>query len=135
MTKQLKTIKIIHLAISLGVILAYIILGDKTYFTNFETPKVNSDSFIFMTIPLAVYFIANFLYKSQIKKNEKTLSLDRKFAIYHTATIMRLAVLEGGAFLILILKPELILFGILIILYIIFIRPTEDQFKRDFNIR
>ncbi len=40
-------------------------------------------------------------------------------AIYQTAAIVRWAILEGAAFIILILKEDFILFGILIVLYLI----------------
>ena len=61
------------------------------------------------------------------------LKLEDKIPAYQTASIIRLAILEGAAFLILFLKPDFILFGILLILYIIFIRPTETQFRKDFE--
>jgi hypothetical protein len=64
---------------------------------------------------------------------DKKLKTEEKIPYYQTASIIRLAILEGAAFLILFLKPDFLLFGILIILYIIFLRPTEQQFRRDFE--
>lgn len=44
---------------------------------------------------------------------------------------MRWAILEGAAFLILFLKPDFVLFGLLIIIYLIFLRPTEERVNND----
>ncbi|PBJ06831.1 hypothetical protein BSF42_40060 [Flavobacterium sp. ACN6] len=40
---------------------------------------------------------------------------------------------KGAAFLILLLKPDFILFGILVIIYLIFLRPTEERINNDLN--
>lgn len=133
MTQKLKIIKIIHLAICAGIIIAYVIIGDLTNLDNLEMPTIDSESMLYLLIPVASIFLGNFLYKSQINNADPKLSLEEKIPYYQTATIIRLAILEGAAFIILLLKPDLILFGILIIGYIIFLRPTENQFRNDFE--
>lgn len=131
MTEKLKIIKIIHLAISAGVILAYFILGNLTSFESLKLPTIDSSSIVYILIPVIAVFASNFLYKSQLNKIDRKLKLEEKVQFYQTAAIMRLAILEGAAFLILILKPDFILFGVLIILYIVLLRPTENQFRND----
>ncbi len=133
MTEKLKTIKIIHLAICAGVIIAYFIIGDLSSLENLKMPSIDKASVIYLLIPISSIFLSNFLYKSQVNNIDSKLKLEEKIPFYQTASIIRLAVLEGAAFLILFLKPDFLIFGILIIVYIIFIRPTETQFRKDFE--
>ena len=131
MTEKLKTIKTIHLAICAGVIIAYFMIGDLSSLENLEMPIINKASVIYLLIPISSIFLSNLLYKSQVKNIDSKLKLEEKIPFYQTASIIRLAVLEGAAFLILFLKPDFLIFGILIIIYIIFLRPTETQFRKD----
>tara|TARA_R110002049_G_scaffold108455_1_gene256744 strand:+ start:25582 stop:25995 length:414 start_codon:yes stop_codon:yes gene_type:complete len=133
MAEKLKIVKIIHLAICAGVIFAYILLSDLSVLADLKFPVIDGSSYIYLMIPVIAILAGNYLYKSQIKKVDSNLKLEDKIPFYQIATIMRLALLEGAAFLILFVKPDFIVFGILIILYIIFIRPTENQFRRDFE--
>jgi hypothetical protein len=61
------------------------------------------------------------------------LKLEDKLPVYQTASIIRWAILEGVAFIILILKPDFLIFGILVIIYLIFLRPTEEKITNDFS--
>ena len=133
MTEKLKTIKTIHLAICAGVIIAYFMIGDLSSLENLEMPIINKASVIYLLIPISSIFLSNLLYKSQVKNIDSKLKLEEKIPFYQTASIIRLAILEGAAFLILFLKPDFLIFGILIIVYIIFLRPTETQFRKDFE--
>ena len=131
MTEKLKTIKTIHLAICAGVIIAYFMIGDLSSLENLKMPSIDKASVIYLLIPISSIFLSNLLYKSQVKNIDSKLKLEEKIPFYQTASIIRLAVLEGTAFLILFLKPDFLIFGILIIIYIIFLRPTETQFRKD----
>ena len=133
MAEKLKIVKIIHLAICAGVIFAYILLSDLSVLADLKFPVIDGSSYIYLMIPVIAILAGNYLYKSQIKKVDSNLKLEDKIPFYQIATIMRLALLEGAAFLILFVKPDFIVFGILIILYIISIRPTENQFRKDFE--
>jgi len=133
MTEKLKTIKTIHLAICAGVIIAYFMIGDLSSLENLKMPSIDKASVIYLLIPISSIFLSNFLYKSQVNNIDSKLKLEEKIPFYQTASIIRLAVLEGAAFLILFLKPDFLIFGILIIVYIIFLRPTETQFRKDFE--
>jgi len=132
-TEKLKTIKTIHLAICAGVIIAYFMIGDLSSLENLKMPSIDKASVIYLLIPISSIFLSNFLYKSQVNNIDSKLKLEEKIPFYQTASIIRLAVLEGAAFLILFLKPDFLIFGILIIVYIIFLRPTETQFRKDFE--
>ena len=131
MTEKLKTIKTIHLAICAGVIIAYFMIGDLSSLENLKMPSIDKASVIYLLIPISSIFLSNLLYKSQVNNIDSKLKLEEKIPFYQTASIIRLAVLEGAAFLILFLKPDFLIFGILIIIYIIFLRPTETQFRKD----
>ncbi|WP_299107127.1 MFS transporter [uncultured Winogradskyella sp.] len=133
MAEKLKIVKIIHLAICAGVIFAYILLSDLSVLADLKFPVIDGSSYIYLMIPVIAILAGNYLYKSQIKKVDSNLKLEDKIPFYQIATIMRLALLEGAAFLILFVKPDFIVFGMLIILYIISIRPTENQFRKDFE--
>lgn len=47
--------------------------------------------------------------------------------------MVRWAILEGAAFMILFAVPELNLVGILLLVYMVFLRPSEEGMKRDFQ--
>lgn len=132
MNEKIKTLQIIHLAICAGTIVAYYILGDLSI-EKLRIPVIDSSSLVYVAIPVLAFVISSFLFKSQLKQIDPKLKLEEKFPIYQTASIMRWAVLEGAAFLILILKPDYILFGILILIYLIFLRPTAERIDNDLS--
>lgn len=134
MQQQLKVFKIIHLALVAGLILAYIIIGNLLDTGNLQLPTINSDSLIYLLIPIAAYIISNLLFKMLISKIDAKLSFEEKLPAYQSASIVRWAIIEGAAFIILILKPELLIFGGLLIVYLILLMPTESRIKSDLNI-
>ena len=73
------------------------------------------------------------MFKSQLKQVESQANLEEKLPVYQTASIIRWAILEGAAFLILFIKPDLLIFGILLILYLVYLRPTEEKIINDFQ--
>ena len=133
MEQQLKVIKIIHLALIAGLILSYYFLGDLGNLTELTFPTVNSENYIYLFIPIAAFIISNLLFKHFISKIDNNLSVQQKLVSYQTASIIRWAILEGAAFLILLIYPEFLLFGILLIIYLALLIPTEARIKRDLN--
>ena len=121
MTEKIKTLQIIHLAVCAGTILAYFLLGELSIEKLKNIPVIDSSSIVYVFIPILAFVLSTFLFKSQLKQIDPKLKTEDKLPIYQTASIMRWAVLEGAAFLILFLKPDFILFGILIIIYLIFL--------------
>ncbi|MES2812582.1 MAG: MFS transporter [Bacteroidota bacterium] len=130
MTEKIKTLQTIHLAICAGTILAYYFLGNVTT-PILQIPKIDSDSIPFVCIPIAAYVLSNFLFKSQLKQIDSNIKLEEKLPIYQTASLIRWAILEGAAFVIIALNPTFILFGIFIILYLISLRPTESRISSE----
>jgi hypothetical protein len=133
MEQQLKVFKIIHLALIAGLILAYYFLGDLGNLTDLTFPTVNSENYIYLFIPIAAFIVSNLLFKNFVSKIDNNLSVQQKLVSYQTASIIRWAILEGAAFLILLIFPEFLLFGILLIVYLALLIPTEARIKRDLN--
>jgi hypothetical protein len=132
MTEKIKILKTIHLAICAGVIITYIMLGGFSMET-LKIPVLDSSSIVFAVLPFLSIFLGNFLFKSQLKQADQNLKIEEKLPIYQTASIIRWAILEGVAFIILFLKPDLALFGLIVIAYLIFLRPTENKINADFQ--
>jgi hypothetical protein len=134
MKEKLKTLQIIHLAITLGVAFAYFFVLDKNVFTNIKIPAINSNSIIYALIPVLSIVLSNIMFKNMISKIDSNLSDENKINVYQTSSIIRWAILEGAAFVLLFLKPDFFIFGIVIIVYLLTIRPTEDKLKNDLNL-
>lgn len=132
MTEKIKILKTIHLAICAGVIITYFMLGGLSMET-LKIPILDSSSIVFAVLPFLAIFLGNFLFKSQLKQADQNLKIEEKLPVYQTASIIRWAILEGVAFIILFLKPDLALFGLIVIAYLIFLRPTEDKINADFQ--
>ncbi|MFB3386479.1 MFS transporter [Flavobacterium sp. LAR06] len=132
MTEKIKILKTIHLAICAGVIITYIMLGEFSMKT-LKIPVLDSSSIVFAVLPFLSIFLGNYLFKSQLKQADQNLKIEEKLPIYQTASIIRWAILEGVAFIILFLKPDLALFGLIVIAYLILLRPTENKINADFQ--
>lgn len=132
MIEKIKALQIIHIGICAGTIIAYFIVGDISLET-LQVPNIDSASIIYLAIPVLAFVLSSILFKAQLKQIDPKLKLEDKLPIYQTASIMRWAVLEGAAFIILFLKPDFILFGILLIIYLLFLRPTEEKINNDLS--
>lgn len=130
MKEKIKTLKIIHLAICAGMIVAYIFIGESTM-EQMNSQEINSENAIYLVVPIVAFFVSNLMFKSKLKQIDSSLTLEEKLPFYQTASIIRWAILEGAAFLILFIKPEFIILGIIIILYLAYLRPTEDKIVSD----
>ena len=133
MKERLKTIKIIHFAICIGVALPYFLVGDLHKLNFPLLPEVNSSTLVYFLIPIAAIFLGNLLYKQQLKRVDTSLSSEEKIKTYQTASLIRWAVLEGAAFFLLFSKKEFLTIGLLPILYLVFLKPSEEAMKRDFD--
>lgn len=131
MSQKIKTLQIIHLAVCAGTILVYFFLGELSIEKLKNIPSIDSSSIVYVFIPVLAFVLSTFLFKSQLKQIDPKLRTEDKLPVYQTASIMRWTVLEGAAFLILFLKPDFILFGLLIIIYLIFLRPTEERVNNE----
>ncbi|MEX6627059.1 MFS transporter [Tenacibaculum salmonis] len=122
--QKIKTLKIIHLALIAGVTLAYFLMGD---FKNILKIEIDDASLIYSFIPAVAYVLSNFIFKNTLKGIKKESTDDEKFAIYQSASIFKWAILEIACFLILLLKPDFILFGVILLFYMILLAPKEDK--------
>lgn len=132
MNEKIKTLQIIHLGICAGTIIAYFIVGDISLET-LNIPAIDSNSILYLVIPVLAFVLSSILFKAQLKQIDPKLKLEDKLPVYQAASIMRWAVLEGAAFLILFIKPEFILFGILLIAYLLYLRPTDERITNDLS--
>jgi len=133
MNEKIKTLQIIHFALCAGLIVAYFVIGEISVEKLKKIPTIDSSSIVYAIIPLLAFILSSFLFKSQLKQVDPKLKLEDKLPFYQTASIIRWAILEVAAFILLILKPDFLIFGILIIIYLIFLRPTEEKIINDFT--
>ena len=133
MNEKIKTLQIIHFALCAGLIVAYFVIGEISVEKLKKIPTIDSSSIVFAIIPLLAFILSSLLFKSQLKQVDPKLKLEDKLPFYQTASIIRWAILEVAAFILLILKPDFLIFGILIIIYLIFLRPTEEKIINDFT--
>ncbi|QXP73470.1 MFS transporter [Tenacibaculum sp. HL-MS23] len=124
MNQKIKTLKIIHLALIAGVTLAYFLIGD---FKNILNLEIDNASLIYSFIPAVAYVLSNFIFKNTLNKIKEGDSDDEKFAIYQSASIFKWAIIEAACFIILLLKPDFILFGVILLFYMILLAPKEDK--------
>ena len=132
MEEKLKVIKMIHFALCAGLVMAYVFVGDVTTIS-FNMPPLSQSNIVYVLIPIIAYIFSNFMFKTQLKAADKTLKLEANMAVYQTASIVRWAILEGAAFLILFLNKDFVLFGILIIIYLALLHPTESRIEMDLS--
>lgn len=132
MKEKIKALQTIHLAICGGVIIAYATIG-KFSIETLKIETIDSSEIVYLLIPVMAFVLSNFLFKMQLKQVNPKQDLLEKLPVYQTASIIRWAILEGAAFVLLILKPDFMVLGILIIVYLLFLRPTEDKITVDFE--
>ena len=124
--EKIRTLKIIHLAILGGVIFIYVLLGDISM-EILHIPPLDTLSMTFFAMPFFAFALGNLLFHQQLKKADRKLSPNDNFGVYQTGSIIRWAILELAAFVILLLAPEHLIFGIFTILILAFLRPTETR--------
>ena len=132
MDQKIKTLKVIHLALVAGITLAFTFLGN---FKIMFDMVIDNSSLFYAFIPAIAYVASNFMFKNMLNKIQKDASNEEKFAIYQTASIVRWAIIEGACFLILILKPDFLLLGVILLIYLILLAPKKAQIFQTLDIR
>lgn len=132
MNEKIKVLQIIHLSICAGTVIAYLFIAQFSL-EGLKIETTHYSDLIYFAIPILAFFMSNFLFKSQLKQADPKLKPEDNLPIYQTASIIRWAILEASALLILFLKQDLLLLGILIILCLVFLRPTEDRIVRELS--
>ena len=130
MTQKIKTLQIIHLAICLGVSLAYVFAGD-IFTKEFKLPNIDTSSILYVVVPIIGIGLSNFLFKSQLKNIDSKKKLEENLPLYQSASIIRWAILEAAAIFVLFSNPDFVLIGVILIVYLISLRTTEDRIKTD----
>ncbi|TDG37338.1 hypothetical protein EZJ43_04255 [Pedobacter changchengzhani] len=143
MNSKLKTLQIIHLALSTGVFLfaavTILISKDELIFdANFETTSPFNP--IFPIIALAGVFASMVIFRKSLVKIDRTLSLDSKILQYQTAFIVSAALLEGGALLnivgcMLTKNAFFLIFAGICLFFLIRSRPTKDKLIRELELQ
>ncbi|CAM1367892.1 conserved membrane hypothetical protein [Tenacibaculum sediminilitoris] len=132
MNQKIKTLKIIHLAMVGSVTLGYTFLGDfKTIFNM----VIDDSSLLYAFIPAIAYVTSNFMFKNTLKTIKNDALVEEKLAIYQSASIIRWAILEGACFILIILKPDFLLLGVILLIYLILLAPKKKQLFKTLNIR
>lgn len=132
MNEKIKVLQIIHLAICAGTVIAYLFIGQLSI-ESLKIEFIDSSDLIYFAIPILAFFVSNFLFQSQLKHVDVKLKPEENLPIYQTASIIRWAILEASALIILFLKQDLLILGILIIVYLVFLRPTEDRVNSELS--
>ena len=130
MKQKISTLRMIHLAICGATIMLYLVLGNFSM-ALLDFPTLGSSSSYILAVPLVAFILSTYLFKMQLKRVDREKSLEENMGVYQTASIIRLAILEGAAFIILLMAPEFILFGIFIIMYMLYLIPTEPKIETD----
>lgn len=130
MSKKIKTLQNIHLAVCAGISIVYFTLGNLSI-EGLTIKTIDSSEIVFVAIPILAFILSHFLFKSQLKQINVKMNPEENLPIYQTASIMRWAILEGAAFFILFVNPKFQLLGLITIAYLAFLRPTEERFNND----
>lgn len=129
MEQKIKSLQIIHLAICAALVFAYLLIGKPT--AEIFKVSIDSDSAIYLVVPVVAIVLGNVLFKSQLKQADPKKPLEENLGIYQSASIIRWALLEGAAFLILFIHPNLMAVGFALIAYLIYLRPTKSRVETD----
>ncbi len=132
----LKTIKIIHSALVLGIML---FVSAILFITISWELKWDTEDLLFFIVPVFAFlgiFAGTRIYKSQLKTLKSKSSLREKLLGFQTASIIQYALLEAPILLAIMVSfltgnfYYLLIAGVLII-YFISLRPTKKKIEND----
>ena len=137
-----KSLQIIHFALMMGIlffaIIAFILVSQGFAVAGLEDIDIMLSFFVpvFLIIGLVS---GNFLFKLKVIEAKGNLSLLEKLNIYRGALIIKMALLEGPAFLSIIIfiitgkLMHLALTGILLIVFVLY-RPSKEKLISDLEL-
>ncbi len=125
MKQQFKTLQIIHLAICAGPIVFFFIATDLKKFE--LLPNITNDNLLIAIIPLIAFILGNYIFRTRIAKINLYDASLMKFQKFQEISIIRWALFEGSAFVVLVLAPELSSLALFVVLYLIFTRPSAQN--------
>ena len=113
----------------------YFLIGDLQTLDFLKLPAIDTSILIYLLIPFGAIVLGNVLYKKLLQAMDPQSNIERQFGTYQTACMVRWALLEGAALILLFVKPTLSLIGLLLIVYLLFLRPSEASMKKDIAVR
>lgn len=136
----LKTLITIHYGYSVAVLafatFSFLISDDPIMSFN-----DSDDLFLYLAPLFAVGGISAsvFLFKTQLKRIYEKETLEEKLIAYQSSHIIRIALIEGPAFLsivIFMISNNLfyLIIALVLLAYLISLRPTSDRVKQDLNL-
>jgi hypothetical protein len=131
MSEDFKALKTLHLSFCAAVTIFYVLWRWLSADDESTLPKIDSPPIVSIAILVAAFVASHFLFKSRLKQMDTQLSLEDNLPAYRAASLIRWAMLEGGALLILVLNSDYMAFGVPLILYLIFLSPTEEKMRND----
>lgn len=136
----LKTLITIHYGYSIAVLVFAtfsFLISDHTIMSFNDS----NDLFLYLAPLFAVGGIlaSVFIFKTQLKRIHEKETLEEKLIAYQTSHLIRIALIEGPAFLsIVIFMTSNNLFYLtitfLLLAYLLSLRPTSDRIKQDLNL-
>ncbi len=132
MKEDFKALKIIHMAICAGMVLIYTVLIGLSV-VEYKMLAFDQGNLLFLMLPIGAIFLSYFVFKYQLKQVNPNAPVEQKFTKYRKASISRWAILEAAVILIIFLKPNLMAFGMILILNLAFLAPSEEGMKNDFR--
>ncbi len=126
-----KTLKIIHLALCAGVLMAYIFAGDLL--RKLSNIAMGAEQFTYAVIPIAAGVLSHFMYKKLLENIDPGQSTAEKLALYQRANLVRWAILEAAAFIFLMVLPDYLFLGVPIILYMASLMPNEEKYNAEIS--
>ncbi len=132
MSQKISLLQIIHLTLILGICIAYAVLADVKNIFNLQ---IDTDSLPYAFIPIGAYYLSNIVFKSILGNIKRENSNEEKITFYQSASIARWGILEVGCFVILFIKPDFALLGLVIVIYMFLIRPTKKTTLDQLNIK
>jgi hypothetical protein len=129
----LKTLTIIHVAIVAGPLVFLWV----TYAQERATPfalEIGDSMFTYFIpfLTVASIYVGNMLARKKLKEAKAKTTLQEKLTAYQTLCIIRYALAEGTALLAIITCGNesnlfYLVFAIVLIAYLVYIRPTKDK--------
>lgn len=130
MTEKIKSLQMIHLALCAGVTIAFLLTGTFSL-APLHIKTLDTSTLLLLAIPVVAVILSNLMFRQQLKKADPKAQPEDNMAVYMSASLVRWAILEGAAFLILFNKPDFMIVGFLLIAYLVYLRPTEMRMRDD----
>ncbi|WP_430412559.1 hypothetical protein [Kordia sp.] len=139
--KYIKSLSIIHMTLLAGMILfgGFVLFQ----FSGGITPALDTNDTLLLVFPVIVVvaiLASQAIFKKLIVATESKTDLKSKLVGYQTATIIKLALIEGPAFFGIVLSmttgnTAYIAIAIVLVIYFLLQKPTLTKVERDLKLR